>query len=251
MPPSCRPRSSKCSPCWEPKERPPAVIAPLLLLMLPWKGAVAQTPSAEALFEAGALRAAADSFAARVARDPDDPAHWYNLGATLYRAGADGKATAAWTRAARLDPRNATIRRARQLLPPPDPVTEQLLAVGWATPPEWAIIGAAGWVVLWLALAVRGPLGGRRRFVLLLSASVAIAAWILAAVEWQRRERPVAVVIRESVPVRAAPYGGASATTSLSAGAALIVGRAYGPWREVRRRDGVHGWVLEGEIAAL
>ena len=231
--------------------RPHAVIVTLLVLVLAWKGAVAQTPSAEALFEAGALRAAADSFAARVARDPDDPAHWYNLGATLYRAGADGKATAAWTRAARLDPRNATIRRARQLLPPPDPVTEQLLAVGWATPPEWAIIGAAGWVVLWLALAVRGPLGGRRRLVVLLSASVAIAAWILAAVEWQRRERPVAVVILESVPVRAAPYGGASATTSLSAGAALIVGRAYGPWREVRRRDGVHGWVLEGEIAAL
>src|SRR5207245_1064678 len=60
----------------------------------------AQTASAEALFEAGALRAAADSFAARASRDPDDPAHWYNLGATLYRAGADGKATAAWVRAA-------------------------------------------------------------------------------------------------------------------------------------------------------
>src|SRR5690349_11731019 len=100
MPPSCRPRSSKCSACSAPKERRPhAVIVTLLVLVLAWKGAVAQTPSAEALFEAGALRAAADSFAARVARNPDDPAHWYNLGATLYRAGADGKATAAWTHA--------------------------------------------------------------------------------------------------------------------------------------------------------
>jgi len=80
-----------------------------------------QTPSAEALFEAGALRVAADSFAARAAREPRDPAHWYNLGATLYRAGADGKATAAWIRAARLAPRDPAIRRALQLLPPPDP----------------------------------------------------------------------------------------------------------------------------------
>src|SRR5437773_2285028 len=73
----------------------------------------AQTASAEALFEAGALRAAADSFAARATRDPQDPAHWYNLGATLYRAGADGKATAAWIRAARLAPRDQAIRRDR------------------------------------------------------------------------------------------------------------------------------------------
>jgi hypothetical protein len=229
--------------------RPHAVVATLLLIMISFKVAVAQTPSAEALFEAGALRAAADSFAARVAREPDDPAHWYNLGATLYRAGADGKATAAWTHAARLDPRNATIRRARQLLPPPDAVTEQLLAVGWATPVEWAIIGAAGWVVLWLVVAVRGA--ARRRLIVVLCATIATAAWVLGAAEWLRRERPVAVIIAESVPVRAAPYGGANATTTLSAGAALLVERVYGPWREVRRTDGVHGWVLEQEIASL
>src|SRR5258707_15881596 len=83
-----------------------------------------QTPSAEGLFGAGALRAAADSFAARAAREPRDPAHWYNLGATLYRAGADGKATTAWIRAARLAPRDPVIRRALRLLPAPDPVTE-------------------------------------------------------------------------------------------------------------------------------
>jgi len=71
------------------------------------------------------------------ARDPRDPAHWYNLGATLDRAGADGKAIAAWTRAARLAPRDMAIRRALRLLPAPDPVTEQLTRVGWATPAEW------------------------------------------------------------------------------------------------------------------
>jgi len=206
-----------------------------------------QTPSAEALFEAGALRAAADSYAARAARDPREAAHWYNLGATLYRAGADGKATAAWTLAARLAPRDAAIRRARRLLPPQDPLTEQLLTVGWATPAEWAIVGAAAWLVLWMAVA----LGARRRVVLGLIAAVAVTCGSLGVVEWRRRDRPVVVVTAESAPVRAAPYGGASAAATIPAGGALLAGRRYGPWREVRRQDGIHGWVLEAEIAGL
>src|SRR5205814_869385 len=94
---------------------------------------------------ARALRAAADSFAARAAAEPQIAAHWYDLGATLYRAGADGKATAAWTLAARLAPRNALVRRARRLLPPPDAASESLLAVGPATPAEgWLAATAAG-----------------------------------------------------------------------------------------------------------
>ena len=207
----------------------------------------AQTPSAEALFEAGALRAAADSFAARAARAPRDPAHWYNLGATLYRAGADGKATAAWIRAARLAPRDPAIRRALRLLPAPDPVTERMLVVGWATPAEWGLVAAVGWVLLWLTVAV----GGRRRVVLVLFAAVAIGASILGALEWRRRDQPVAVVIADAAPVRAAPYGGASAAATVLAGGALFVGRGYGPWVEVHRSDGIHGWVLGGEIAGL
>src|SRR5207244_11918512 len=120
--------------------------------------AAAQALSAEALYEAGALRAAADSFAARAGAEPRAPAHWYNLGATLYRAGADGKATAAWAIAARLAPRDDTVRRARELLPPPDAPSEPLLLVGVATPGEWALVAALLWVALWIAAA-----GGRGR----------------------------------------------------------------------------------------
>jgi len=228
--------------------RPHATVAPILIgLLVAAMPAQAQGPSPEALFEAGALRAAADSFAARAARDPREAAHWYNLGATLYRAGADGKATAAWTLAARLAPRDAAIRRARRLLPPQDPVTEELLTVGWATPAEWAIVGAAAWLVLWIAVA----LGARRRVVLGLLAVVAVTCGSLGVVEWQRRDRAVVVVTAESAPVRAAPYGGASAAATIPAGGAMLAGRSYGPWREVHRKDGIHGWVLEGEIAGL
>ena len=224
-----------------------AVIAMLVLIGGSLGAQQTQTPSAEALFEAGALRAAADSFAARAAREPRDPAHWYNLGATLYRAGADGKATAAWIRAARLAPRDPAIRRALRLLPAPDPVTEQMLTVGWATPVEWALVAGIGWVLLWLTVAV----GGRRRVVLALFAAVALGATILGALEWRRRDQPLAVVIADAAPVRAAPYGGASAAATVQAGGALLVGRGYGPWVEVHRSDGIHGWVLGGEIAGL
>jgi hypothetical protein len=229
--------------------RPHALIASVVLLGIGIAGAQAQTPSAEALFEAGALRAAADSYAARAARDPREAAHWYNLGATLYRAGADGKATAAWTRAARLAPRDAAIRRARRLLPPLDPLTEQFLTVGWATPAEWAIVAAAAWLMLWVAVAFGGA--ARRRIALGLTAAVAVTCGSLSVVEWRRRDRPVVVVTAESAPVRAAPYGGASAATTIPAGGALLAGRSYGAWREVHRKDGIHGWVLEGEIAGL
>src|SRR6267378_1448289 len=131
-----------------------AVIALLALVGLA-RPAAAQTMSAEALYDAGALRAAADSFAARAAGSPRVPAHWYNLGATLYRAGADGKATAAWTRAARLAPRDPLVRRARELLPPPDAASEALLTTGLGTPGEWALAAGVFWLAVWGAVAAR------------------------------------------------------------------------------------------------
>src|SRR6266576_2683047 len=35
------------------------------------------------------------------------------------------------------------------------------------------------------------------------------------------------------------------------AGGALLLGRSYGAWVEVHRSDGIHGWVLGGEISGL
>src|SRR6266704_1415429 len=124
----------------------------ILVMLLAHRTGVAQAPTAEALYEAGALRSAADSFTARVEAQPNVAAHWYNLGATLYRAGADGKAAAAWTRAARLAPRDRVIARARELLPPPDPASDALLAVGPGTPGEWALLAGVVWMALWAAV---------------------------------------------------------------------------------------------------
>ncbi len=220
-----------------------AAIALLALVGLA-RPAAAQTMSAEALYEAGALRAAADSFAARAAGSPHVAAHWYNLGATLYRAGADGKATAAWTRAARLAPRDPLVRRAHELLPPPDAASEALLTTGLATPGEWALVAGLCWVAMWSAVAAR-----RRRTVVLGLSLVTVAAAGLASREGLRRSQPLAIVLNAATPVRVAPYGGASPASMVEAGAALLVERPYGAWLEVIRADGVRGWVLAAEVS--
>ncbi|HXI33832.1 MAG TPA: BatD family protein [Gemmatimonadales bacterium] len=208
----------------------------------------AQAPDAERLYEAGALRAAADSFARRAALDSLAAAHWYNLGAALYRAGADGKAVAAWTLAARLAPRDRVIRRARALLPPPDASSETLLAVGPASPGEWALLAGIPWILCW-GVAV----SGRRPLVALGFAGAALVAAAAGVGEWQRRVRPVAVILAPATPVRAAPYSSANAATTLDPGAAAeIVGSfAAGRWLELARSDGVRGWVLAREVARL
>jgi hypothetical protein len=206
----------------------------------------AQAPGAEVLYEAGALRAAADSFAARAAAEPRVAAHWYNLGATLYRAGADGKATAAWTLAARLAPRDRLIRRARALLAPPDAASERLLAVGPLTPGEWALASGVLWIACWTAVATRRS----RVTVTALALGVAAAAG-LGWREARRYARPVAVILNPATPLRVAPYGDARAPLTLDAGAAVHVARRWGAWWEVERDDGVRGWVRAAEVVRL
>ena len=230
----------------EPGGKGRRVVAAIALMALVGlaRPAAAQTMSAEALYDAGALRAASDSFAARAAGSPRVPDHWYNLGATLYRAGADGKATAAWTWAARLAPRDPLVRRARELLPPPDAASEALLTTGLVTPGEWALVAALFWVAAWGAVAAR-----RRRSVVLGLALVTVAAVGLAAREGVHRAQPLAIVLNSATPIRVAPYGGASPTSMVEAGAALLVARSYGAWLEVHRQDGVRGWLLAAEVS--
>jgi hypothetical protein len=206
----------------------------------------AQAPGAEVLYEAGALRAAADSFAARAAAEPRVAAHWYNLGATLYRAGADGKATAAWTLAARRAPRDPLIRRARALLAPPDAASERLLAVGPLTPEEWALASGVLWIACWAAVAMRRS----RATVTALALGVAAAAG-LGWHEARRYAQPIAVILNPATPLRVAPYGDARAPLTLGAGAAVRVERRWGAWWEVRRDDGVRGWVRAAEVVRL
>lgn len=227
-------------------------LAALLALLAAGTGARAQetgnVTGAEALYRAGALRAAADSFAARAAADTMNPAHWYDLGAALYASGADGKAVAAWVTAQRLSPRDAVIRHARTLLPAPDAITEELLTVGPLTPGECGLLAAVFWIACWAAVLIT-----RRRVVAVVLGVAALAAAAFGQIERQRRARPVGVIVSPATPVRAAPYGSASASIVLEPGVAVLVEDQFngGQWVRVRRPDGVNGWVQAGQVARL
>jgi hypothetical protein len=210
----------------------------------------AQGTSAEALYQAGALSAAADSFSERAAHDTLDPAHWYDLGATLYRSGEDGKAVAAWVMAERLAPRNGAIRRARALLPAPDAASASLLDVGYLTPGEWWIVAAALWVVCWGVLIVSR---GAQRITGASFGTLALTAAVLGAFEQRHDDRPLVVIASPRTPVRAAPYGPSSASLVLESGAAAEVVDTFagGRWLRIRRGDGVNGWVLANQVVRL
>lgn len=220
------------------------VTALLALAVLP-RAARAQSPHAEALYGAGALRVAADSFAARATRNPQDPAAWYDLGAASYRAGADGRAAAAWAKAARLAPRNPLIRRARALLISPDVASDDLLATGPLTVWEWILLAGLGWVLWWGGLLIG------RRGLSLCFAVFTIVAGGAAAYGWWSERRPVVVVVAPPASVHSAPFSEASAASSLPAGAAAFVVQTYGGWVEIARPDGIQGWILASEVMRL
>ena len=61
----------------------------------------------------------------------------------------------------------------------------------------------------------------------------------------------MAVVASPATPIRVAPFGAASAAATVDAGAAVVVEETYGRWLEVRRADGIHGWIETTEVVKL
>jgi len=219
-------------------------VAVALLLAAP-VAARGQNVSPERLYEAGALRAAADSFAARAAREPEVAAHWYNLGNAWYRQGSDAWAEVAWLRAARLAPRNGLVERAMALVPPPDPFSERLLWVGPVTPDEALSLAAALWLLGSLLLPWRRVRPIAVGALLAALAAAGYGGWTL-----RRYRMPVAVTLGTETPLRDAPYGSASAGRRVGEGTAVLIQAARPGWYLVSFA-GVRGWVLHGEVLRL
>jgi hypothetical protein len=217
--------------------------AVILLAAAVARPAVGQSP--EQLLEAGAGRAAADSFAARAAGEPLVAAHWYNLGVALERSGEVQRAHAAWIRAGRLAPRDRSIRDALGRRPPPDRDTARLTWISPVAPAE-ALAGAlALWVLGWALAGV----GVRRRHVAIVMALVVLVAGY-ALVLNRRYAGPVALARLADTPLREAPYGSAPAPRTLADGAAVTIVEERGPW-VLARRGAEAGWVLRDELVRL
>jgi cytochrome c-type biogenesis protein CcmH/NrfG len=222
----------------------PGAAVVLLLLLAPQ--ATAQAPSPEALYAEGSLGLAAEGFAQRAAVAPSDPANWYDLGAAYYRQGQDGRAAAAWVQARRLAPRNASIRQALRLTPPPDPVSARWTWTPPVTPDELLLLGTLGWIAGWIGWAW-APKHRERWVILLVFAGIAVAAG-LGLRTWYRR--PVAIVLDRS-SIRVSPHGLAPPLGPLEPGGAVRVLRRGTGWLLVRLPGDQRGWVPDAAVAVV
>ncbi|MCH8934291.1 MAG: BatD family protein [Gemmatimonadetes bacterium] len=211
-----------------------------------WAGAAsAQSTTAEQLYEAGAFRAAADSFLIRASQQPADPSQWFNAGAALFGAGEETAARVAWVKAARVAPRNPMVGAALQLVPPVDSHARANTWIAPVTVMELALVGTILWVVGWMTYTF----SARARRALPVAALGLVVAG-LAAYLHGRYTEPVGLVMVPNVSVREAPYGTALATTRFAQGAAVRIERSEGAWLLVRR-GGYQGWVLSAEVGRL
>lgn len=227
--------------------RGPRRAAAALIALLALAPALRAQTNPEQLYQSGSLRAAADGFARRAHAEPLVAAHWYDLGAADYRLGAEGQATAAWLRAARLTPRRTAVRRALKLVPAPDDQSERREWAAPVTPSELGLVALVCWLVGWgFYIARRGRLGAR--VIAPLAAAVVFGGAALALHLWYAR--PLAIVA-EAGPLRLSPHGRAPEIAPLPVGAAVRPLRDMGSWRLVQAPDGREGWLPADALAAV
>lgn len=219
----------------------------LLLALALARPAAAQSLSPEWRYEHGGLREAARAFADRIAAAPADPANWYDLGAAWYRLGQDGRAAAAWQQAHRLAPRDRSIARALELVPPPESGSAARL---WTAPVTWrelALAAALLWVVGWGLLLVRS-----RRLRELGGFSLALVALLAgAAVFLRERERQPLAVLLAKMSLQLSPHERAPSIGPLDAGTAVLVIRHTPGWSMVDAPGGRLGWLPSDSLAPL
>jgi hypothetical protein len=221
------------------------VVPIVLLLGLSTGPLIGQAPAPEGLYEAGALRAAADGFSRRAELEPSVAAHWYDLGATYYRLGAKGRAAAAWVRARRLAPREPNVIRALRLTPAPDALSARMLWSPPVTPEELLLFGAFAWFSGWIGWVLRPRLRDRWLTLLIFGGAAALGGIALRA--WYRR--PIAVVLDQTT-MRLSPHGRAPAVGPLESGAAVRTVRSERGWVLVRSGR-AEGWVTSDAIAPI
>ena len=221
----------------------PAGTAVLLLLCAVSISQAQVTP--DSLYAAGALSRAEVGFQRAIGLSPGDPALWYGLGAARYRQGEDGAAAAAWLTALRLAPRNATIRRALLLTPPPDQSSASQRSVPPFTASEALLLAGLCWVAGW-ALFLVSQRRIRRFAPVALVLGLVLGA--VSAATWWWDHRAIALAISDT-PLRSSPHGRAAMIRTLPSGSAVVVEREQQGWVLVRGAGKELGWLPRAAIA--
>ncbi len=208
------------------------------LLLMPWP---VHGQSVEQLWQAGAVRPAADSLLVRIRREPHEPAHWYNLGLALEQMDEHARARVAWLHAARLAPRNRAVRRGGNVARRSDHASREVLWVAPVTPMEALALAAGCWLAGW------GMLAARRRRTAVGLLVVALCCAVFAGIVEFRYGKPIGFVIESDTPLREAPYGPAPETLPVARGAPVRIEWVRGDWRLVALGDR-RGWMHASEL---
>ena len=198
------------------------------------------------LYQSGLLQPAARGFADLARSAPTVTANWYNLGAAEYRLGHDWRAALAWHTALALEPRNARVKRALALVPPPEGDSARRLWLPPVTAAEALGLALVAWLAGWGGI-VLGQHWTRRGMVLLVVAGIlAVGA---GAVAWWHA-RPLGIALHDT-PLRMSPHGRAPTIQRVPAGTTLLLGNHRGGWTLVSLPAEVRGWLPDAAVGRL
>jgi tetratricopeptide (TPR) repeat protein len=189
----------------------------------------------------------------------------FNLGNALFKDGQLARAVASYERARRLLPRDpdvqANLTYALELAQVPvdaAPLWKRLLfpLAGRATGSELAVVASLAWWAIWLLLAAR-LLAPRLRAGLTRAAWVAAALYLAVAgslglrlAEVELRDSAV-VVAPGGTSVRFEPSATGTEHFPAAPGTHLDVTEERDDWLQVRRADGLRGWIPRATVERL
>ena len=189
----------------------------------------------------------------------------FNLGNALFKDGQLARAIASYERARRLLPRDPDVQanlayalERAKVADEASPLWERLLFpfAARATGSELAVVASVCWWALWLLLGVR-VLVPRRRSGLTRAAWAAAALYLIVAgslglrlAEVELRDTAI-VTAAGGASVRFEPSATGTEHFPAAAGTTLDVTEERDDWLQVRRADGLRGWVPRSAVERL
>lgn len=217
-------------------------------------------PSAQVLlqlaqdaYQRRAYTEAAQRYAALAAAYPRDPDVLANWGASAWAVGDTVHAVVAWQRAARSEPFALDLQERVSLLPAG--ARGGIANIPMVPVATLSVLALVGWLVGWIAFAVRPVVNARwharipriATVTLMTSvASAAMAMWGIAALDTS----DLSVVTRPET-MRVAPGNDADAMGGVTTGDVVQVKDVQETWQRVVHADGRRGWLPRARLIAL
>jgi tetratricopeptide (TPR) repeat protein len=210
---------------------------------------------ANARYQKGDFKAAADGYGQLVAAGPRTASRFYNLGNAAFRSGKKGAALLNYRRALEIAPRDEDTRwnvlvvqsavtdRVADPTTPLDVAVEKITAEVSANEAAAAFAGALALWALASFAAFAGVRGGVFGFLRMLIVTAVLVSGLALAVEWYAHRDPRAVVLVKEAVARYGPSTRETKAFVLHEGAEVRVTDQTKDWVCVTLQGGSSGWI--------